>query len=91
MASAEQGYRVLKFFPASSAGGLSWLKAVAAPLADMRFCRTGGIDADSTPAYLALPTVGGAWVAPAKDVAAGAWDEVQRLAAAASRLKRFWS
>lgn len=94
MALAEQGYRLLKFFPASSAGGLTWLKAVAAPLADIRFCPTGGIDADSASAYLVLPNVacvGGSWVAPAKVVAAGAWDEVQRLAAAASRLKRFWS
>lgn len=94
MALVERGYHVLKFFPASSAGGLTWLKAVAAPLADIRFCPTGGIDADSAPAYLALPNVacvGGSWVAPAKVVAAGEWDEVQRLAAAASRLKRFWS
>lgn len=94
MALAEHGYRLLKFFPASSAGGLTWLKAAGAPLADMRFCPTGGIDAESAPAYLALANVacvGGSWVAPAKLVAAGAWDEVQRLAAAASRLKRFWS
>lgn len=91
---AEQGYRLLKFFPPSSAGGLTWLKAVAAPLADIRFCPTGGIDAGSAPSYLALSNVacvGGSWVAPAKVVAAGAWDEVQRLAAAASRLRRFWS
>jgi 2-dehydro-3-deoxyphosphogluconate aldolase/(4S)-4-hydroxy-2-oxoglutarate aldolase len=94
VALVEQGYRLLRFFPASSAGGLTWLKAVAAPLADIRFCPTGGIDADSAPSYLALPNVacvGGSWVAPAKAVAAGAWDEVQRLAAAASRLRRFWS
>lgn len=94
MALAARGYRLLKFFPASSAGGLTWLKAVGAPLADTQFCPTGGIDAGSAPCYLALPNVacvGGSWVAPAEVVAAGAWDEVERLAAAASRLKRVWS
>ena len=91
MVLADRGYRLLKFFPASGAGGVIWLRAVAAPLADLRFCPTGGIDAASAPSYLALPNVacvGGSWVAPAKIVAAGAWDEVQRLGAAASRLNR---
>ncbi len=42
MTLAEQGFGLLKFFPADAAGGLTWLKAVAAPLADLRFCPTGG-------------------------------------------------
>src|SRR5262249_42531461 len=46
MVLAEQGYGVLKFFPAEPAGGLAWLKAVGAPLAGLRFCPTGGIGAD---------------------------------------------
>ena len=67
MVLAEQGYRVLKFFPADAAGGLAWLKAVGAPLAGLRFCPTGGIGADTAQAYLSLPNVacvGGSWVAP---------------------------
>ncbi|MGD9881734.1 MAG: bifunctional 4-hydroxy-2-oxoglutarate aldolase/2-dehydro-3-deoxy-phosphogluconate aldolase [Reyranella sp.] len=94
MVLAEAGYRLLKFFPASSAGGVNWLKAVAAPLADIRFCPTGGIDSDSAPSYLALPNVacvGGSWVAPGRIISTGDWHEVERLAAAASRLNRFWS
>jgi 2-dehydro-3-deoxyphosphogluconate aldolase/(4S)-4-hydroxy-2-oxoglutarate aldolase len=86
----EQGFRLLKFFPADSAGGIGWLKAVAAPLADLHFCPTGGIGADSAPAYLDLPNVacvGGSWVAPKDAVAAGDWARVERLAAAAAALK----
>jgi 2-dehydro-3-deoxyphosphogluconate aldolase / (4S)-4-hydroxy-2-oxoglutarate aldolase len=91
MSVAEQGYRILKFFPASAAGGLDWLKAVGAPLAGLRFCPTGGIGADTAEAYLALHNVacvGGSWVAPAAAVAAGDWSQVERLAAAAAKLKR---
>ncbi len=90
MVLAEQGFRLLKFFPADIAGGVGWLKAVSAPLAGLRFCPTGGIGADTAPAYLALANVacvGGSWVAPKATVAAGDWAAVERLAAAASTLK----
>jgi 2-dehydro-3-deoxyphosphogluconate aldolase/(4S)-4-hydroxy-2-oxoglutarate aldolase len=88
---AEQGFTVLKFFPAGSAGGSGWLKAVAAPLPEIRFCPTGGISQENAPTYLALPNVscvGGSWVAPPAAVAAGRWDDIERLAAAAATLKR---
>jgi 2-dehydro-3-deoxyphosphogluconate aldolase/(4S)-4-hydroxy-2-oxoglutarate aldolase len=87
----EQGFRLLKFFPADAAGGATWLKAVAAPLAGLRFCPTGGIGIETAPAYLALPNVacvGGSWVAPRDAVAAGDWSRIERLAAAAAVLKR---
>jgi 2-dehydro-3-deoxyphosphogluconate aldolase/(4S)-4-hydroxy-2-oxoglutarate aldolase len=91
MALSDQGFRLMKFFPADQAGGLGWLKAVAAPLAGLRFCPTGGIGADTAPSYLALPNVacvGGSWVAPRDAVASGDWQKVERLAAAAAGLKR---
>lgn len=91
MALAERGYALLKFFPADTAGGLAWLKAVAAPLAGLRFCPTGGIGAETAPAYLSLGNVacvGGSWVAPRDAVAAGNWPQIERLAAAAAGLKR---
>lgn len=91
MALAGEGYRVLKFFPAEPAGGRSWLKAVAGPLAGMRFCPTGGIGADTAQSYLDLHNVaciGGSWVAPAAAVDAKDWSQIERLAAAASKYKR---
>lgn len=91
MVLAEQGYRVLKFFPSAPGGGLDWLKAVGAPLAGLRFCPTGGIGADTAQAYLALHNVacvGGSWVAPAAAVDAKDWSQIERLAAAAARYKR---
>ena len=91
MTLAEHGFEILKFFPADAAGGLTWIKAVGAPLSGLRFCPTGGITAETAPAYLALPNVacvGGSWVAPRVAVATGDWQSVERLAAAASTLKR---
>jgi 2-dehydro-3-deoxyphosphogluconate aldolase/(4S)-4-hydroxy-2-oxoglutarate aldolase len=91
MALAERGFGLLKFFPADAAGGLNWLKAVAAPLAGLRFCPTGGIGPDNAPAYLSLANVacvGGSWVAPKDAVAVQDWTRIERLAAAAASLKR---
>jgi 2-dehydro-3-deoxyphosphogluconate aldolase/(4S)-4-hydroxy-2-oxoglutarate aldolase len=85
----ERGYRFLKFFPAAPAGGAAYLKALAAPLPEARFCPTGGIDAASALQYLSLSNVlcvGGSWVAPARAVAAGDWQEITRLARAAAAL-----
>jgi 2-dehydro-3-deoxyphosphogluconate aldolase/(4S)-4-hydroxy-2-oxoglutarate aldolase len=91
MVLAEQGFGLMKFFPADVASGLAWLKAVAAPLAGLRFCPTGGVGADTAQTYLALANVacvGGSWVAPRDAVAAGDWTRIERLAAAAAKLKR---
>ena len=91
MVLAEQGFGLMKFFPADSAGGLAWLKAAAAPLAGLRFCPTGGVGADTAQSYLSLANVacvGGSWVAPRDAVADGDWARIERLAAAASQLKR---
>jgi 2-dehydro-3-deoxyphosphogluconate aldolase/(4S)-4-hydroxy-2-oxoglutarate aldolase len=92
LALAEHGLPLLKFFPADAAGGPTWLKAVAAPLAGLGFCPTGGIGIDTAPAYLApaqrLPCVGGSWVAPREAVTAGDWAHIERLAATAAALKR---
>ncbi len=91
MKLADRGFSLLKFFPADTAGGIGWLKAASAPLAGLRFCPTGGIGAETAPAYLALANVacvGGSWVAPKDAVAEGDWGRIERLAAAASKLKR---
>lgn len=90
MAAREEGYSILKFFPAEQAGGVAYLKALSSPLAGMRFCPTGGISEKSAPSYLALPNViciGGSWVAPDELVADGKWDEITELARKAAGLK----
>jgi 2-dehydro-3-deoxyphosphogluconate aldolase/(4S)-4-hydroxy-2-oxoglutarate aldolase len=87
----ERGYEVCKFFPAEANGGAPALKSFAGPLPQMSFCPTGGVTLKNAPDYLGLPNVlcvGGSWVADAGLLTAGRWDEVERLAADAARLKR---
>lgn len=83
MILADRGYHVVKFFPAEAAGGIAMLKSLAAPLAGVDFCPTGGVSLANARDYLALPnvvTVGGSWVAPAALLENGDWDEIERLA-----------
>ncbi|WP_435792204.1 bifunctional 4-hydroxy-2-oxoglutarate aldolase/2-dehydro-3-deoxy-phosphogluconate aldolase [Actinacidiphila glaucinigra] len=89
VALAERGVRELKFFPAEAAGGTAYLRALAAPLPEIRFCPTGGIDAARAPAYLALPNVacvGGSWMVPQDALRDRDWDRVERLAREAAAL-----
>ena len=91
MALSARGFKVLKFFPAEASGGIAWLKSVAAPLPDIRFCPTGGIDGRNAAAYLACPNVlavGGSWVAPKDALAAGDFARITKLASEAAALRR---
>jgi 2-dehydro-3-deoxyphosphogluconate aldolase/(4S)-4-hydroxy-2-oxoglutarate aldolase len=90
MTLAEAGFAILKFFPAVPAGGIAYLKALAAPLPAIRFCPTGGVGAKNAADYLALPNVicvGGSWVAPADALAAKDWTRVTLLSREAARLR----
>jgi 2-dehydro-3-deoxyphosphogluconate aldolase/(4S)-4-hydroxy-2-oxoglutarate aldolase len=91
MAAREAGLDFLKFFPAEQAGGAAFLKALASPLAEIKFCPTGGVGPKNAVEYLGLPNVvcvGGSWVAPDDMVAAGRWDAIEALAKEASRLRK---
>ena len=89
MALSEQGFTALKFFPATAAGGLSFIKSLASPLPDLTFCPTGGITPDTASDWLALSNivcVGGSWVAPQDLIKRAAFDDIARRARAASSL-----
>ena len=89
VALLERGVREMKFFPAQAAGGTAYLKSLAGPLPQARFCPTGGIGIDSAPEYLALPNVacvGGSWMLPADAVAARDWERIEGLARTAAGL-----
>lgn len=87
----EKGYRVQKFFPAESIGGAAALKALGAPLPQVRFCPTGGIGMSNVANYLSqknILCVGGSWVAPGDAVQAGEWARIEDLARQAAALPR---
>ncbi|WP_094218093.1 bifunctional 4-hydroxy-2-oxoglutarate aldolase/2-dehydro-3-deoxy-phosphogluconate aldolase [Streptomyces diastatochromogenes] len=90
VALLERGVREMKFFPAQAAGGTAYLKSLAGPLPQARFCPTGGIGPANAPEYLSLPNVGcvgGSWMVPADAVAAGDWARIEELARAAAGLR----
>ncbi|WP_030598726.1 bifunctional 4-hydroxy-2-oxoglutarate aldolase/2-dehydro-3-deoxy-phosphogluconate aldolase [Streptomyces fulvoviolaceus] len=89
VALLERGVREMKFFPAQAAGGTAYLKSLAGPLPQARFCPTGGIGPGNAPEYLALPNVGcvgGTWMLPADAIAARDWGRIEALARAAAGL-----
>jgi 2-dehydro-3-deoxyphosphogluconate aldolase/(4S)-4-hydroxy-2-oxoglutarate aldolase len=91
MALLERGYVTQKFFPAEASGGVAALKAIGAPIPQVRFCPTGGVSPANAPDYLALSNtvcVGGSWVAPKARIEAGDWDGITDLARAAAGLAR---
>ncbi|MET7602706.1 bifunctional 4-hydroxy-2-oxoglutarate aldolase/2-dehydro-3-deoxy-phosphogluconate aldolase [Streptomyces avermitilis] len=91
VALLERGVREMKFFPARAAGGTDYLRSLAGPLPQARFCPTGGIAFASAPAYLALPNVGcvgGSWMLPGDAVAARDWGRIEELAREAAALGR---
>ncbi len=91
MALGERGYRHLKFFPASVAGGAPYLKALSSPLPQFRFCPTGGVSISNAREYLSLPNVpcvGGSWVAPAEAIEKGDAAAIEALAREAAALRQ---
>lgn len=90
MAASSAGHDFLKFFPATAAGGVPMLKALAGPFPDIAFCPTGGITPETAPQFLALPNVkvcGGSWLTPQDAVDAGDWARITALARAAAALR----
>jgi 2-dehydro-3-deoxyphosphogluconate aldolase/(4S)-4-hydroxy-2-oxoglutarate aldolase len=86
MAAADLGVNLVKFFPAEANGGVRALTALTAALPGTRFVPTGGITASSLGSYLEVASVvacGGSWMVAPQLLAAGAFDEVARLAAEA--------
>lgn len=91
MALLERGYTVQKFFPAEANGGAPALKAIGAPIPQVRFCPTGGVSLKNAPDYLGLSNVlcaGGSWVAPKDLVTKGDWKAIEELAREAAQLSR---
>lgn len=89
VALLQRGITTAKLFPAEALGGPDYLRALAGPFPEVRFCATGGIDESLAAHYLALPNVvavGGSWMVPAAAVRAGAWGAIEGFARTATAL-----
>jgi len=77
------GLDVVKFFPASIAGGVPALKALSSVFRHMRFMPTGGVSPGNLADFLAVPAVlacGGSWLTPAAAIADGDFEQITTLA-----------
>ena len=91
MAAMKLGLRVVKFFPAGVYGGLKALKALSAPFGGVRFIPTGGVDARNLGEYLSAPfvhAVGGSWLCPKAEIAAGHFEQITARCREASGIVR---
>ena len=82
------GLTTVKFFPAEASGGMTTLKALAAPFDQMRFIPTGGINAENMSIYLSLPStlaVGGSWMVKHELYADGDFSKVEVLTIEAAK------
>ena len=82
MAAMKLGLNVVKFFPAGVYGGLSAMKALSGPFGGIKFIPTGGVNGQNIGEFIAAPfihAVGGSWVCPKADIAAGNFEKITML------------
>ena len=85
----EYNLPVVKFFPAEPAGGVSMIKAMAAPYVGIKFMPTGGINAKNLEDYLSFDKIiccGGSWMVKGELVNNGEFDKIRELTAEARKL-----
>ncbi len=87
------GCKMVKFFPAESAGGAKYIKDLLGAFrwTGVVFMPTGGVKASNLADYLKVPEIiccGGTWIAPKDAVAANDWATIEKLAAEAAELAR---
>ena len=82
MSALKYGLKMVKFFPANVYGGLNAMKNLSAPFVGLKFLPTGGVNAGNIKEYVDAPfihAVGGSWVCPKADIAAGNWEKITNL------------
>lgn len=85
----EFGLDVVKFFPAEPAGGLKYIKAIAAPYTGVCFMLTGGINAENVKEYLKYDRIiacGGSWMVKGDLIKSGNFEKIKELTAEAAAI-----
>ncbi len=81
MTLRELGFYEQKLFPAQILGGVDFLKSISGPVADVKFCPTGGIRATNVSDFLSLSNVlavGGTWIASRDLVKDQEWSKIPK-------------
>lgn len=87
--AVKKGLRVLKFFPAEQFGGLSTIKALAAPYTMLKFMPTGGVNPKNLTEYLSCDKIsccGGSWMVKPDLIKAGDFEKITVMTREALKL-----
>ena len=83
MQALNLGLKTVKFFPAETFGGVTAIKSLAAPFANVSFMPTGGINESNLQNYLScknIIAVGGSWICDKKLLAKTDFSTITSLA-----------
>lgn len=87
--AVKRGLTICKFFPAEQFGGLSTIKALAAPYTMVKFMPTGGVNLKNLREYLSsakIAACGGTWMVKADLIKEGKFDEIKQITAEAAAI-----
>lgn len=80
--AVKRGLEVVKFFPAQQFGGISMVKALAAPYTKLKFMPTGGVNQENLESYLSCDKViacGGSWMVKNELIENGEFDKIRQM------------
>ncbi len=80
--AVKRGLQVVKFFPAQQFGGVSTVKALAAPYTMLKFMPTGGVNKENLESYLSCDKViacGGSWMVKSELIENGEFDKIRQM------------
>ncbi len=87
--AVKRGLAVCKFFPAEQFGGVSTIKALAAPYTMVKFMPTGGVNLNNLRDYLncdKIAACGGTWMVKGNLIKEGRFDEIKKITAEAAKI-----
>ncbi len=80
--AVKRGMKVVKFFPAQQFGGVSTVKALAAPYTTLKFMPTGGVNIENLESYLSCDKViacGGSWMVKSELIESGQFEKIRQM------------
>lgn len=89
--AVKRGLKVVKFFPAEQFGGVSTIKALAAPYVGLKFMPTGGVNSKNLKDYLSNKSIiacGGSWMVKGDMIKAGEFEKIKELTKEAVELAK---
>lgn len=87
--AVKRGLTVCKFFPAEQFGGVSTIKALAAPYTTVKFMPTGGVNLKNLRDYLSCDKIaacGGTWMVKGDMIKEGRFDEIRQITKEAAEI-----